>query len=305
MLNLQKCIERTDLEITMPDAGLQTDRFDVAGTSSAVLTGSGLSRPNKQLPNEQNIPNLLNTIQEESAFDNRFLENEDIVASTPLVSNIPGLQLSASLLEEEEEATDPSLVIPPRKQTSTPKRSSNLPRTSTQRIYDETSSEEELKLDEIDQKIRQNVTQRPNVTQRQNVTVISCEVLEVTEESREVEATEEAEESLADLSVTNFPLKELHINMTKTQIPSAAIKQYKEAFIASHSIADVSKENEREESVETTTSATSTSTTRGRRKRAMSVDAPRRSTGRPKRKARQLVASLAEGPLNRKMRRSK
>jgi hypothetical protein len=35
------------------------------------------------------------------------------------------------------------------------------------------------------------------------------------------------------------------------------------------------------------------------------VEVPRRSTGRPKRKARLLIKSFSEPPINRKMRRSR
>lgn len=300
MLNLQKCIERTDLEITMPGVG----------TSSAAANCT--SRPNKQLATETNALNLLNTIQEESAFDNQFLDNENIVASTPLITNSPRHPPSPSLLEEEEVAGPSSLVMSPRNLISTPERSSTFSRMSKQRDNDETSSEEEFELSVIDEGMLTSVTKiQKDITRRQSLSVSDeSSAEELMNESRETEDV--TEKSVANLSLTNFPIRELHINLTKTSVPTTVIKQYKESFIPSQQIADhqdestETKENIREESVDTTTSTNSSlSMIKGRRKRPALVEIPRRSTGRPKRKARQLVATLAEVPLNRKMRRSK
>lgn len=313
MMNLQKCIERTDLEITMPGA-TQTNHIisDGAGCSSDVNQGAIQFRPIRvHQPNETNI---LNTIHEETGIETRFDVNGSMVSSTPLTQAVlrdtQNLQPPGPYYPEKDGETSTAATRNPTpKRLSLPKKTSRGTLPLTHRMSEDSSSEEEEELHEK----AQDVTRRQNNTRRQNVTVELCR-----EDCEEV-----TDVSQAELSISKYQLKELTVNVTKVQATSSTLNRYAKAFISSPKEVSVTiedkreevKENIRESSIESTlttasfasfaTSVSSSQISRVTRKRKAVSEVPRRSTGRPKRKARLVIATLAEKPINRKMRRSK
>lgn len=129
---------------------------------------------------------------------------------------------------------------------------------------------------------------------------------------------------ITEVSISQNPLRTVLVNVTKLITTPNTTNRYKKIFHAKtpEEILIESDDDERENragndsfasnssqatttSCSTATSYTSSTVLRASRKIKATSDVPRRSTGRPKRKARPLVASLAEKKLNRKMRRSK
>jgi hypothetical protein len=331
MLNLRKCIEKTDLGITMP--AQMNDTQDAAGCSSSS-TGQGaiIFRPMRMhQPNETNLnlPNILNTIVEESTVDAQFHLNDPIVASTPFISTVLRdsqniIQLPRAFFPEKESETI-EMVAPTPKRSSLPKLLSQGVRLSKQRISEDTSSEEETTLPEQE---KTYVTARNN-TRRENIAVnLSQDDDDSIQDLNQEETI--AEVSQAELSISEYPLKELTVNVTKIQATTSSLSTYTKSFILPQPQVlpvpnkivledkqDEIKENIRAASIESSTSssmsnfsistvASSTSqVSKASRKRKAVSEIPRRSTGRPKRKARPVFASLVEKPLNRKLRRSK
>lgn len=320
MLNLQKCIEKTDLGITMP--AQMNDTQDAGCSSSSTGQSAIIFRPLRMhQPNETNfnMPNILNTIAEESAVHAQFDQHDPIVASTPLISTIlrdsQNTRPPPASFPEEEDGTM-EMIIPTPKTSS--KSDPQKVRLSRQRILESTSSDEETELPEQEMTF---VTSRNN-TRRENVAVKPS--IDDDDESTEdlIQEDSIAEVSQANLSISEYPLKELSVNVTRLQAATSTLSSYTKSFILPQPqvlpvpaliVEDEIKENMRESSIESSMSSFSISTvasstsqvSKVSRKRKAVSDVPRRSTGRPKRKARPVFASLVEKPLNRKLRRSK
>jgi hypothetical protein len=335
MLNLQKCIERTDLQITIP-GDFQADPNIASTSGQSAPQNIPLSRPTKfPQPVDPNVPNILHTIIEDTG-DTRFLVDDPIIASTPFVPTVNTNQnrLSQFLEEEEEdEVTTPTpRVSIPKRSLTAATRSSAATRPSRNRILDETSSEEEMEAVTFVQHSR-------NITRRQNITV-DLSVEEEEDESRiddtVVVANNHQDQENLNETVSNYLIKDVQINVEKCDVSISSIDTFKACFVPPEEAApepepepinintEAVKENinvnSRAVSIDsalsttshattaTTTSSLGTSlstTSKVPRKRKAISEIPRRSTGRPKRKARMAFSTLAEAPLNRKMRRSK
>jgi hypothetical protein len=306
---------------------------------------------------DDNIPNVLHTIMEETAATNVF-ESEALVTSTPFLRE-------ESIQEESEiDSTGPALqnqsIASPSPARSASRRNSSSDssqntsvkrrtrspepaRPVRQRVIVDTSSEDELdapspmRLPSVSrrQNIAANLTQDEESLGEQteetlrpsNDTSVDGTLQESKEQTLEKSTEMIAEEfSLSDLS--KIPLKECSINFVKCPSTPTTISNFTKTFIKNPPVTEENEASETENSQENkapeessdddddlesvTSVATSASyasissnaTSKSSYKRK-AAEVPRRSTGRPKRKARMLVTSFSEPSINRKMRRSR
>lgn len=324
MMNLQKCIQRTDLEITMP-GDLPADH-NRAGTSSAITQGPIPSRPAKvQQLNDTNGPitNILNTIMEESVVNTRFQVDDPLVSSTPLVPSV--LRDIQNLLPTPEEVAEETSTAASVSETfvATPKRASSGARPSIHQVSEETSSEDELGNVTVRGNSRvfsrnQNNTRRQNITadlRQDEETINEAETINeeeiINEEESTVDVVDTADVTQVDLSISKYPLKELSVNINKLNPTISILDCYRKSFAAPRPEERLEededepgeenvRENTREVSVDSTLSttsyastaaSTSKATTSSKQSRRALRIIPRRSKDRPKRKAVQVLES--------------
>lgn len=278
--NIKTCVERTDLELNLPEHN-QAETSDVNRNAIALKSKRG------QQPVDMETNNELNTILEETGDENLFNSINVIVASTPLNQR--------EIVEQQESSVDAETLQPfetaspaTSAPTSHPKRSSaqkvirnRSTRPLTQRISEETSSEDELSP-------RKDIYVNHR---RQNITTISSNTDAIDDDQ---DSDEDYPADSADQS--KIPLKEAVLNVTKLDVSASSTKRFKKAFQDAESDEDEDEENHasKEGSVDSCSSSisaitspnTGTTKSKATRKRKAPDEVSLRYNDRPIRKAK-------------------
>lgn len=341
MKTLRRCVERTNLQVTLPfmEAGGSPNfvaEASTAHTSQVPKVFRPASKPQDQEIFDSNRNNLLNTICEETNDESRFSINDPNVASTPFPELHQGrrevnVQLSPDRGSDFETAGA----------------SNELPRGSeavTNTSLEETDGNRAADLEESSTSIvdetpkRSTAAAAPLLARR--ISQDSSPEPEDNDESNEDQSvidTAQPDTSLDEPKIIQCTVKVTAIDLNKSQL-----ELYKKSFETDKSTDEGDKVEESQgdagsdagnvsatetevtedvisdadtEFTDDTMSIAGKSTTyqesdrvsesSNKRKRKVKEMLPRRSTGRPKRKVRLAIASLAEKSLISKLRRSK
>ena len=297
--NIKTCVERTDLEINLPE-------HNQASTSDFNQNVIALQSRRGQQPVDMELNNELNTILEETGDENLFNSINAIVSSTPCEQR--GIvEQEESPLTTEMLQTFETVSSLASAETSHSKRSplgsANRKRSSARplnhRISEETSSEEE---------------ESPNKDvfvnkRRQNITIVSSD-------TDAIDEFQESDEDFLDYSrvQSKFPLKEAVLNVTKLDISASTTKRFKKAFHDTETEEDEENRALKEGSVDSnyssisavtsntcSSSMTASKASKAPRKKKAPVVVPPRTNVRPIRKAR--PQNIREVSLKGKLRR--
>lgn len=347
---LQRCVERTDLQITLPLLEPRGSPNFVDTTSTApTIQIPKVFRPTNRTDQEyleSNRNNLLNTICEETTDDSRdesrFSINDPNVASTPFPDLYQGrrevnAQLSPDRLSEK---TGTSTELPSGSEvvTNTQKQCSSLEETDG----NEAANLEESSTSILDETPKRSTAAAAPLIARRISQDSSPEPEDENEETRDedqsINDSAQSETSLVEIKTIKCSANVTTLKPTKSQL-----KLYQKYFGNCSSTDEDEKVDESQtdagsddfgnvsatemevneellsdadtELNDDVLSIAGTSTTyqesdgasesSSKRKRKIKEILPRRSTGRPKRKTRQAIASLAEKSLKTKIRRSK
>lgn len=320
--SVQRLAQQTNLDLTMPDINLRGS-WSPATIPADVQEPTTSQQPMRkyQQPSDytdMNPDNILNTIcetsHEETTSNSPFVHLELNAASTPFQRSVPTFPTSQmfkkssraiELLSELAEVADAQENDSHHRiSDQTPHRPLGL--APKRKLPDEGSYMEEDSASVIEDSTKETVDQAEETEDpAEEMEDPAREIQEPADETEDPveEAEDPVEETEAIERTKNCRVEVLRMNLEEKMVKSYVAK-YLESSEADSDSGETQGEASGMETDETVDSRSSTKkTSRGLKRKRKSL--PRRSTGRPKRKARLVVGSLAEKSLGKKLRRSK